>query len=132
MLWYGMSGQKLKKIKSDILKKSFSKKYIIEKYEITDEQFELICKWKLKLSYKSIDERLKSIEDKINTMESSDNELIGKRVFCKEYGYGIIVQLFSEGFMFVKFDERPLNIMCNSDKMTTVHDINKKYKLEIV
>jgi len=127
MLWYGMDGQTLKKIKSDILKKKFSKKYITEKYNITDEQFELICKWKLKISYKQVEEKISSLEDRVQSLEN--RPYIGSKIYCEEYGNGTIETLYAGSLMRAVFEGRELGIMCDVDKMVTVHD-DKKRKIK--
>ena len=122
MLWYGMHGLTLKKIKEDILKKKFTKKSIMEKYDITDEQFELICKWKLRLSYKSIDERLSSIESRLEKIENATSVTIGTKIKSSEYGDGEVVSLNSFDLMLVYFYKLEKNVMCNRKTMVTVHD----------
>ena len=128
MLWYGMSGVVLRQIKNDILKKTFSKAYICEKYNIDDAQFELVCKWKLKISYRKIDERITALETKVEEILEFG---VGSQLFCKdiEFGVGTVTEMMKKEFdyisFFVKFPTRPYPVMCNLSKtglMTTSPD----------
>ena len=52
----------------------------------------------------------------------------GSIVYCSdpEYGMGEVFQLLSGDMMWVKFSVRPLNTMCSSKLMTTIHDDTKR------
>jgi len=128
MLWYGMSGPVLKQIKSDILKKKFSQTYICEKYNINDKQFDLICKWKLKIGYKLIDERITKLEKDVEKIKEFG---VGSQVFSKdiEFGVGTVTEMFTQEFDFIsfnaKFPTRKYSTQCKIDKhgkMTTSPD----------
>ena len=128
MLWYNMSGQVLKQIKADILKKRFSKAYICEKYNINDTQFEMVCKWKLKIGYKKIDDRITALENKIDNTQSFG---VGSQVYCKDdkFSVGTVIEVFKQEFDYVsfmaKFTSREFPTLCNiskSGEMTTSPD----------
>ena len=102
----------------------------MEKHKISEEQFELICKWKLKISYKKIDERISLLEEEVHNLKQ--RPYIGQFVKCDdlEYGNGSVVSINSYNLILVKFENKDLNIMCDCKNMTTVNDkVKRKIQL---
>jgi len=109
-----------------------TKNFIREAYKLKEKGFsaeERFIYFKLVEPINTITEIIKNQEQRIIKME----EKLNNRVYCndKEFGYGNIVQRFSNNLMLVKFDKRELNTMCDSKLMVTVHD-NIKRKIEFV
>ena len=74
-----------------------------------------------------INDRIDKLEKRIKMIEDKKIQ-VGDKVYSSDeaFGYGTVVTLHSHDLMMVKFDKRPLNTMCSSSNMVTVHDDIKR------
>jgi len=129
MLWYGMSGQRIKQIKRDIEKGVLSADDIKEKHGISDFQLEMICKWKLKRDISSIKKRVEKLEKAV----FSEEIRVGTTVYCKDanFGNGQVVEVDSTGDTgAIKFEGREFPTHADFKKRTVSPDgIVRKFKI---
>ena len=77
--------------------------------------------------YLGLIEPINKINKRLYELENKEVKK-GSLVFCnhKDYGVGEVISINSHNLMLVKFQNKVLNIMCNSETMTTVHDDIKR------
>ncbi len=114
---YGVPNHKWRKIREYSKKKTLDevKAYFTEeiKREITEDEIKHLYENLLQNKYDFEGNRLAVVHD---------------LVYCNdlEYGSGVITKLFDNDMMFVKFNSRELQTMCNSKTLTTIHDETKR------
>ena len=116
---YGIHRRQWKVIREEVLNEQFNADEVIKRYELDERQKWFLFDNLLQGKYNHLYKRDK--------LEPTDIR-IGQYVYCDypEFGRGSIVGVFDFNKMMVKFDDRDLSTMCDSEKMITVHDDIKR------
>lgn len=114
---YGISKVMWREIKERVISLKLSSNKVQDYYELDSKQVWFLYDKLLQEKYNHLYKREKLVNPKV-----------GDYVYCdyEGFGRGTIELMFSDNLMLVRFDDRGLPTMCNSDSMVTVHDEVKR------